>query len=544
MTDQATLIRSLQHPAVYGGRCSRVALMETHISYVLLTGAHAYKIKKAVALDFLDFTTLAARRFFCHEEIRLNRRFAPALYLDVVPITGSAAAPQIGGGGPAIEYAVRMREFPQTALFSRIADRGELTAAHIDALARIVGELHTRAESASAHSSFGTADEVLAAAVQNFTQTRPLVADPADRAALDDLSRWTEGEHAARAARLAERRRAGFIRECHGDLHLGNIAFIDGAPTLFDGIEFNAGLRWIDVMSDVAFVVMDLKARGRHDLAFRFLNGYLEQTGDYRGLALFRFYLAYRAMVRAKVARLRANQDGPGRRAHAGQLSEYRQYVALARSCSQPKRGGIVITHGPSGCGKTTLTQALLELAGAIRIRTDVERKRLHGLSPDRRSGSALGEGLYTETATAGTYSRVASLTREAVSGGFVAIVDGAFLQRAERDRFRQLAAELAVPIVILSVSAREETLRWRIRERNRLGADASEADAAVLGWQLRALQPLDPEERRLAVIYDAEAPLDAARSIATWQSVFDRLGLRRLAKCSADLQVRRVGQA
>src|SRR6266545_2231363 len=266
--DQARLVFALGNPTAFGDSVARVERIETHISYVFLTGAYAYKIKKAVALGFLDFSTLDARRRFCEEELRLNRRLAPELYLDVVAITGTPDNPVVGGAGPALEYAVKMREFPQDALASRMLARGELDRTHIDRLAAEVAAFHGRIDVATADGPYALPAEILQRANDNFAQVRPLLDDEAERAALDTLADWTRHEHAVRATAFGARRRCGFVRECHGDLHLGNIAILDGAVTIFDCIEFNDHLRWIDVMSEVAFAVMDMQDRKRPDLAY------------------------------------------------------------------------------------------------------------------------------------------------------------------------------------------------------------------------------------------------------------------------------------
>ncbi len=414
---QARLIAALTDPAVFGPGCERVRHLETHISHVLLTGAHAYKIKKPVDLGFLDFTTLAQRKFYCEQELRLNRRLAPAIYLDVVAITGSVDRPAIGGDGPVVEYAVKMREFAQEALASRMLAAGSLGAAHVDALAAEVAAFHGRVETAGEGTRFGSPDTILRVALQNFDSIRPLRDDPADRERQDGLRAWTEREHALRLATFERRKADGFVRECHGDLHLNNIAVIDDEVTVFDCIEFNDELRWIDVMSEIAFTTMDLADRGRPDLAHRFVNAYLESTGDYAGLAVFPFYLVYRAMVRAKIACLRLGQLEPGDERTA-LVAEYRGYVDLATHYARAPHPAFVVTHGLSGSGKTTLTQGLLEWIGAIRIRTDVERKRLHGLDARARSGSGLDEGLYAADATERTYRRALAARRSGRGGG------------------------------------------------------------------------------------------------------------------------------
>jgi uncharacterized protein len=519
--DQARLVRALTNPALYGHGCTAVRVIETHISYVLLTGRHAYKIKKAVDLGFLDFTNLAARHFYCDRELELNRRLAPAIYLEVVAITGAIDAPRIGGDGPAVEYAVKMREFPQDALLTCVLARKALTAAHIDTLASVVAAFHTSAPRAEPGSRFGSPREILDLAIENFTEIEPLLEQDSDRRAAADLRRWTEREHAARATLFSERQRSGFVRECHGDLHLGNIALVDGLVTIFDCIEFNEDMRWSDVVADVAFLVMDLRDRGRPDLASRFLLGYLERTGDYDGVQILRFYVVYRAMVRAKVACMRASQIDAA--ARAAKTAEYREYLSLAARCARPDAAGIVITRGLSGSGKTTRSAALVEYAGAIRVRTDVERKRIHGLAPLARTESELDVGLYSAAATERTYSRVASLARTVAGAGYPVVVDGTFLRRRDRDQFRAVAADLKVPFAIVDFVASVETLRARIRERREAGTDASDADLQVLERQRQSAEPIAPDERAVTVTYDAETPLEASH-LEPWRPVLDRL--------------------
>jgi aminoglycoside phosphotransferase family enzyme/predicted kinase len=521
--EQERLIRALTDPTLYGVACTHVRVIETHISYVLLTGRDAYKIKKAVTLGFLDFSTLAARHFYCDRELELNRRFAPLIYLDVVAITGTVDAPRIGGDGPAIEYAVKMLEFPQSSLLTRMLARAELSAVHVDRLAEVVAAFHASAATADVDSQFGSGNEVLELAIENFTEISPLLEDESDRRELAALRRWTEQDHALHAVTFAERQRRGFIRECHGDLHLGNIALVEGKVTLFDCIEFNDRMRWGDVMADVAFLLMDLQDRGRSDFAWRLLNDYLELTGDYDGVQILRFYVVYRAMVRAKVACFRATQ-ATDTAARTACINEYRDSVRLATRCSESTTRGIVMTRGPTGSGKTIRSQAFVELVGAVRIRTDVERKRLHGLTPLSPSGSALNAGLYAAAETDRTYSKVASLARTVAAAGYLVIADGTFLQRGQRDQLRAVAADLDVPFVMVDFVASVDTLRTRVQVRHQTRLDASEADTRVLEHQLRVADPLAADERVAAISYDAEAPLEQSRQLESWQPVLDRL--------------------
>lgn len=520
---QEVLIAALQDPQRYPHPVDRVERLETHISYVLLAGDYAYKIKKGIDLGFLDFRTLAARKRYCEEELRLNRRLAPDLYLDVVPITGSPDRPVFAGDGPAIEYTVKMRRFPQDHLLSRLIADGRLSRAHIDALADQVAQFHARAPVADPADSYGTPAAIAAPARDNFAQIRAAGAAP-DAPALAALERWTAEQLDALDANFRRRKRGGCVRECHGDLHLGNVALIDGRVTIFDALEFSADLRWIDVINEAAFTVMDLRDRGRPDFARRFLNRYLEHTGDYTGLALLPFYIVYRALVRAKVHWLRAQQPGLDDAARMRLVAQYRAYLALAQREIEPRRPALVITHGLSGSGKTTHTQALLEAIDAVRLRSDVERKRLHGLPALARTGSGIAEGVYTADATARTYAHLLELAGHVLDAGYSVIVDATFLQRAPRDAFRRLAATRGVPFVIVDFAVDEATLRARLAARAQSGRDASEADSAVLEHQFATQEPLAPAELDSVERFDAALPPDSAAAHAEWRRVRARL--------------------
>ncbi len=387
LEQQRRVVAALCDPRAYPHPVTAVRLVETHISFVLLTGQYAYKLKKPLALGFLDFSTLAARRFFCGEELRLNGRLAPRLYLDVVAITGEPDRPQLGGTGPVLDYAVRMVEFPQSALLDTMLARGALTPPLVDALAEAVARFHGAIERAPIDSPFGDPAQVHAPMRQNFEQLAPLLDDDAERAPLAALRDWSESECRRLAPAFAARRAGGFVRECHGDLHVGNIALVDGELQIFDGIEFNANLRWIDVASEIAFLTMDLGERGHPGLAARLLDTYLQATGDYEGLGVLRYYLVYRALVRAKVARLRAGQERADDPDRAAELAICRDYVGVATLLAAPRPVALLVTHGVSGAGKTFRSQQLLEALDAIRVRSDVERRRLFG------NAGAAGEG-------------------------------------------------------------------------------------------------------------------------------------------------------
>ena len=472
----------------------------------ILTGRYAYKIKKPVNLGFLDFSTLEARRHYCEEELRLNRRLAPSLYDAVVRISGSAEDPVIEGSGPAMEYAVKMREFPQSMLASRLLADGALTGVHIDVLAARITAFHENTGVAACGCPYGLPEAVIAPARDNFAALGKLLPDATDQTRISALRTWTDHEYHARWTRFGARQTDGYVRECHGDLHLGNIVMLDGQLTPFDCIEFNPALRWIDVMSEAAFLVMDLMDRGRADFASRFLNAYLEAGGGYHGLDMLRFYLTYRAMVRAKVHALRAAQDGIAAAERARLLGASRGYVELAQRCTHGLSStgpAIILLHGVSGSGKSVIAQAMAEQIGAIRLRSDIERKRLSGLTALARSGAALASGIYAAESTFATYTRLLDLARRVTNAGYAAVVDATFLKRWQRDLFRRQADAQNIPFVIVDVTAPEAVLRARIATRLAAGSDASEANQAVLTRQLAQSETLTGDESSAVLRFD-----------------------------------------
>jgi hypothetical protein len=301
---QSRLIGALMDRRCYPHTVKTVRVAETHISWVLLAGRYAYKIKKSVDLGFLNFTGLASRRHYCDEEIRLNRRLAPQIYLDVIPIGGTPEMPEFNAT-PAIEYAIRMRRFPASSQLDRLAARNEILPRHIDSLAATIADFHSGLSSAEAGSAFGSAAAIHSAVFQSTDRLQAVLTDGESERRMIALRSACETEYANCRKRFEQRREQGMVRECHGDLHLGNIALIEGQPVPFDGIEFDPALRWIDVMSEVAFTVMDLLYYRHSQLAYRFLNAYLEATGDYNGVPVLRFYISYRAVVRAMVSAIR-----------------------------------------------------------------------------------------------------------------------------------------------------------------------------------------------------------------------------------------------
>ncbi len=510
------LIRSLCERRPFPHAVRDVQLVETHISSVLLTGDYAYKFKKPLDLGFLDFSTLEKRRHCCEEEVRLNRRLAPRIYLDTVAVTGTLDDPRIGGEGEALEYAVRMRQFDQSQLLSRLLAEGAVDSTMIDALAERIARFHAEIAVAPDDSDFGTPEVAYFPMAQNFDQIRPLLDDPAQLAQLERLAAWTRARYASLSPLLAERKQGGYIRECHGDMHLGNMTLFEGEIAIFDGIEFNPHLRWIDIVSEIAFLTMDLADRGAAQLAQRLLNRYLETTGDYAGVALLRFYQVYRAMVRAKVSSIRLHQSGLPASERDAILRAYQSYADLAERFTQVQSSCLLLMHGVSGSGKSHVSEALVEALPALRIRSDRERKRLF---PDADATGALNSGLYGADATAATYARLLDLSRALLAAGHSVIVDATFLKRSQRQPFQALAAANQIPCLIVSCTAPPETLRHRIAERAARGSDVSDANATVLDYQLAHSEPLGDDEPHVVL-----GPEQAANTVSLPEIIRDRL--------------------
>ncbi|KVT60414.1 kinase [Burkholderia ubonensis] len=518
--DARRVDRALRRAATYPHPAGQIRRIETHLSVVYLAGRYAYKIIKPVKLGFIDVTHRAQRRRCALAECTLNRTLADPLYLDVWPLVAQGRRGAFAGtvgralrtrgrerrpSDDPLEYVVRMRRFEAHAMLSARSARHDDGLADADALAARLAHYHLHAPRRAPRTRFGSAATVTA-------QCRPLL-DALDAARPSEaaLRAWCEAELSRIAPRLAERHANGFVRACHGDLHLDNIVRWRGRLLMFDCIEFDDALRWIDVASDLAFAVMDYAARGRDDCAHRLLAGWLAATGDYAALDVLPFYVAYRALVRALAARLRGDAAG-----HAHYLRVAANVAARARDA----RPHLLLCHGVSGSGKSLASRALAGRLGAIRLSSDAERKRAAGRPADAR----LPASAYSAAAIDALYGRLLAHAHTVLASGHTAIVDATFLRERNRAAFIALARHVGVPVVILDFAASPATLFARVAARAAEGRDASDADTAVLARQLAQAEPLSAAERALAVRFDTDVEPAAYEREAFWAPLFATL--------------------
>ena len=519
-----SLIDSLMNPAAFSHAISSVELIETHISWVILADDYVYKIKKPIVLDFLDFHDLQRRKFYCEEEIRLNQPWAPGIYLDVVPITIVAEQPCFGGDGTAIEYAVRMRRFEDGLRLDTQLDRDQLSVKDMQELGRNIASRHAAAPWVDDKQRDRLVGLTKSFIWDNFTALEGCI----DEAELGRLRQWTAAELEALESLLWQRFDDGYFRDCHGDLHLANLVRLPGGITTFDCIEFNADLRHIDVTCDIAFLIMDLVARERHDLAVHFLNRYLECTGDYGGVRFLSLYFVYRCLVRAKVAVILSNERDSADRS-ANDLDEAHSYCAMATRQIAPRTPVLIVMSGMSGSGKTWVSGRLLSAMPAIRIRADLERKRIFGLRESESSSSDIAAGIYTDEANRLVYQRLFDIAREVLAAGHNVILDAAFLRTADRASATSVAKETESSCVLLEVTASTDIMQDRIRRRQVQGTEASEAGLEVLEHQLDTAEPLTKEEQEIAISCDNSGVLDIDEIAAN---------IKRARKTAASLQM------
>ena len=500
-------IRALLRPEAWSHPVDALELVETHVSWVVLTGAFAYKIKKPVRFDFVDASSLATRKRLCEEELRLNRRLAGEIYLDVVPITAVAGGGlRVGCRGPAVEYAVRMRQFDRNDELPVLLEHGAIDTVDMANLGARLAEYHESAPAVAAGERAGSYDQVASLLLDNVASLRRVLGEEPDTCELlAEIDGWIRRELERRRGVIEARKAKGRVRECHGDLHAGNVVRVGGRLLAFDALEFNPLLRWTDVAADIGFMHMDLRARGHGGLASVLLDAWLDASGDYDMLRVLRLYEVHRALVRAKVDAIGlgtlANRRRPALRTRLDDR------LATAASLLHPRGPALVLMHGPSGSGKSWFSERLVPSLGAVRVRSDRERKRLAGAGTRDAAPGADAGALYTEEATASTYARLYECADAALDGGWNVILDATFLDAGQRDACRELTVRHGAHLLIADCVADIDTLVERVARREREGRDPSDASRDVLARQLEAGTSLGETEQDVTVRVDTRDP-------------------------------------
>ena len=497
------LIQQMLTPEFYPHSVTMpIQLMQTHASYVLLTGEFVYKLKKPVNFGFLDYSTVDKRQHFCTEEIRLNQRGARELYLEVVSIAKQGNKYQFGNDGEIVDYAVKMVQFPQSALLSNMFEAGTMTSEQIEEMGTVVARFHAEARTDEYISSFGTVAKIRQSIDDNYRQTGKYIGRAQTQAQFTETKAYTDRFLLEYSQLFLDRIAGGFIRECHGDLHLRNICRWHDKTLLFDCIEFNEPFRFVDTMYDIAFAVMDLEARGGKDFANRFLNTYAEQTGDWEGLQVLPMYLSRQAYVRAKVTSFLlddptvASEDRAAAAKTAGDY--YHQAWEYTRTASV---GRLIMLSGLSGAGKSTLGKRIALAVGGVQLRSDAVRKHLGGIELLSKGD----DSLYTPAMTAKTYQRVLELASKLTAQGFTVILDAKYDRQALRAAVVDLAADRGIPLQIVHCTAPADVLRDRLTQRT---GDIADATVDLLASQQATWEEFTPAERQYVITVDTTQDL------------------------------------
>ncbi|WP_019503637.1 bifunctional aminoglycoside phosphotransferase/ATP-binding protein [Pleurocapsa sp. PCC 7319] len=508
MTNISSLVFQMQQASFYPHTIAKkVKMIQTHASYLFLIGKYAYKVKKNVNFGFLDYSTLTKRKYFLEAELRLNKKIAPELYLEVVPISEHNKQFILNNSDNIIEYALKMHQFPQENLFVNLLAANKLTSDRFTDLGKIVAQFHQTAETNNYISSFGTTAKIRTAFDENYQQTKKYIGIVQTKEQFEATKAYTDSFFIERANLFKIRIEQQKIKECHGDLHLKNICLWRDKIQLFDRIEFNESFRYVDTIYDIAFTVMDLEARNQPNFANIFLNSYLEYTGDWTGLLLLPLYLSRQAYVRAKVNSFLLDETEVSETERQQAKITASSYYRQAYQYTQDKSGSLILMSGLSGSGKSTVAKNIARTKGAIQIRSDAVRKHLAGISLDE-SGE---DSIYTAEMTQKTYDRLLNLGITLAREGYTVILDAKYDRLALRHPAISQANLYHIPLKIIHCTAPESVLRDRINTRQ---DDISDATADLIAQQQANTESFTPAEQAYVIKIDT--------SEADWQTKLD----------------------
>ena len=513
-----SILKSLLKPDAYPGLVTGVELIQTHVSYIFLTDQHAYKIKKPVDFGFLNFSTIDRRRFYCNEEVRLNRRLCPDIYEGVVELRESPQGAAFHGSGTILDYAVKMKRLPAERMLDRLVATGEITAVTMREISRTIAEFHRTALTSPTIAEHGRLERIMYNWQENFDQTVPFEDMTLPAHERESIRLWVTTFAAEHGSIFQQRVDDGFIRECDGDIHLENICLDNGSIHIFDCIEFNDRFRCCDTAADIAFLLMDLDFHGRHDLSDDVIDEYVSTSGDAGAVALIDFYKIYRAFVRGKVESFRLNDSGINQDEQALAKKRASTYFRLVRGYIERRRlkPTLFITCGLMGTGKSTLTAQLAFELGITSCNSDVIRKQLAELTAGQQARDAFNEGLYNRQAHEATYAELLHRAEQQLTAGRSVIIDACFTQREQRSTFAALATRHEIPLRILYVTCSDADNKHRLLDRSASGTSISDGRLELLADQMKEFEPPEESEGTLITLAGTMSPESMANEIYT----------------------------
>jgi aminoglycoside phosphotransferase family enzyme/predicted kinase len=499
------LVKALLEPKAYPEKVGKIELVQTQMSFVFLTKEFVYKVKKAVDLGYLDYTTLDKRHFFCQKEVELNRRLCPETYLGVVPVTRDDGAIRIGGRGETMEYAVKMRRLPQEKMMNVLLANDGVSAEMVGGVAKKLADFHKKAETNSEISAFGDIKAITINTDENFDQTENYIGRTISEDNFRHIKEYTDGFVEKNTPLFRKRVKESRIRDCHGDLHAAHICFTDSI-CIYDCIEFNDRFRYCDVASEMAFLAMDLDHYGRADLSRSLINAYVAESGDKELLKLLGFYEAYRAYVRGKVESFKLDDPYIADEEKKKTLDIAASYFDLARAYTRAKPV-LFITVGLVGTGKSTLAQALAKRLGLVVITSDFTRKQLVGIPVTEHRFEGFDSGIYSVELSRRTYDKMFSGAGDILREGGSVVLDASFIKAGERLKARRLAEETGADFYIIECILDEANIKKRL-ERRLKGKTISDGRWEIYGPQKKAFEPVVEATPPKHVIIDTSKPL------------------------------------
>jgi uncharacterized protein len=501
--DIAALREALQDPAIYPDPTTTIEVRETHISLVFLTDRYAYKIKKPISLGFLDFSTLEQRRFYCEQELTLNRRLSSGVYLEVVTLRQDDQGYTFDDHGQIVEYALKMRRLPADHSLEAFLQRHEVGPEMVQVLARQLATFHADHPLPAYSESYGTLERVRADWEENFAQTADAVGRTLSQHTYTTIRQAVTAFTKRHPGWFAQRVQEGRIRDCHGDLRAEHIYFEPAQMQIIDCIEFNQRFRFIDVTSEVAFLAVDLERLGASVLAHRFVRAYVQHSRDVSMYRLLDFYRCYRAYVRGKVTHLRLQASPPPAPRSQLQRRAQSHFTLARRYAERLTRPLLLLMTGLIASGKSTVAEGIATALDLDLFSSDHVRKELVGIAPETSQRAAYGAGLYSAAATQRTYDALADLAHQALRRGESVILDASFAKQAERRRMAALARELDAQCCVLECWAPEVTLQARLKARERVPSPVSDAREEILSQFQRDYEPIRADEGTCRVRLD-----------------------------------------